>query len=321
MANNINNNNQVIPKLIDINTHQFVEPRKVITNQNELNQFLMTQTCKDFLVFIQRVGDEIVSKSNSADVLVSPVTSGILAAITEMSNWIDGIPPLAQPMRYGNKAYRIWHAKLLENIKSLHESFLPQPMHKSIIELSPYLIDAMGNQTRLDYGTGHELHFVAWLYCLRSIGALEASDEPAMVLKIFTSYLNLVRKLQTVYGLEPAGTHGVWSLDDYQFIPFIWGGAQLVNHPLIKPSSILDEKIVNQYYQDYMYLSCIKYIMNVKKGPFHEHSRDLFNISGAANWDKIHKGMFKKFFDEVMTKTPIIQHFLFGSLIVFSLDG
>lgn len=30
-----------------------------------------------------------------------------------MDGWIKDIPPIQQPMRYGNKAYRIWNDRLV----------------------------------------------------------------------------------------------------------------------------------------------------------------------------------------------------------------
>ena len=63
--------------------------------------------------------------------------------------------------------------------------------------------------------------------------------------------------------LEPAGSHGVWGLEDYQFVPFIWGSAQLIAHPLIKPKSIHNPQILEVYADQYMYLGCIKFVMQV----------------------------------------------------------
>ena len=57
--------------------------------------------------------------------------------------------------------------------------------------------------------------------------------------------------------MEPAGSQGVWSLDDYQFVSFIWGAAQMIGHR-IKPKSISDYDIADMLAPDFHFFACIK---------------------------------------------------------------
>ena len=72
-----------------------------------------------------------------------------------------------------------------------------------------------------------------------------------------------MRNIQTAYKLEPAGSHGVWGLDDYHFLPFIFGASELIKHPTIIPDSIHDDKVLDKFADTYMYLGCIKFIKQV----------------------------------------------------------
>lgn len=186
-----------------------------------------------------------------------------------------------------------------------------------ISELSTYLGESLGNRGRIDYGTGHELSFLAFLtsfHVLRPMGREELQDSGLNVMAV---YLGLVRRLQIEYSLEPAGSHGVWGLDDYQFIPFLWGSAQLIDTDYL-PSSIADPAMVGTLRKDYHYYEAIHFICRLKKAThFGEHSPLLYDISALPGWEKINSGLIKMYKTEVLHRFPVVQHFLFGSILSF----
>uniref|UniRef100_A0A9L0RY81 Serine/threonine-protein phosphatase 2A activator n=1 Tax=Equus caballus TaxID=9796 RepID=A0A9L0RY81_HORSE len=162
---------------------------------------------------------------------------------------------------------------------------------------------------------GHEAAFAAFLCCLCKIGVLRVDDQIAIVFKVFNRYLEVMRKLQKTYRMEPAGSQGVWGLDDFQFLPFIWGSSQLIDHPYLEPRHFVDEKAVNENHKDYMFLECILFITEMKTGPFAEHSNQLWNISAVPSWSKVNQGLIRMYKAECLEKFPVIQHFKFGSLL------
>ena len=88
-----------------------------------------------------------------------------------------------------------------------------------------YLLESFGSYERLDYGTGHELNFVVFLFCLFKMGVLVKEDQKSVINKVFQRYMELMRLIQSKYCLEPAGSHGVWGLDDYQHLAFFFGAS------------------------------------------------------------------------------------------------
>jgi serine/threonine-protein phosphatase 2A activator len=78
-----------------------------------------------------------------------------------------------------------------QSAAELHKLVLPEDKTGATLELAAYLLDSFGNPVRIDYGTGHELHFIIWMYCLHALGLVEQEHLAALVTRVFARYLTL----------------------------------------------------------------------------------------------------------------------------------
>ncbi|KAJ3188569.1 hypothetical protein HDU85_004283 [Gaertneriomyces sp. JEL0708] len=307
--------------------HDFSTPIKRINDEQTMAKWLRSEAFVRLVDFIQAVNESCKGRKCFEGTSQQPpqpagqILVQMVQMLEDMGNWVDEIPPLESPQRFGNKAFKDWCKRLDENAERLTRELLSDTNASAAAELSAYLAGGFGNGTRIDYGSGHELSFIAWLLGLEMCGVILEADLSTLGLWVFPKYLGLVRRLQRVYMLEPAGSHGVWGLDDHQFIPYYWGSSQLLDHPHLRPKSVLQQDIVDHFQRDYMYFGCIAYINEVKKGPFYEHSPMLFDISGVPRWQKVNTGMLKMYIAEVLAKFPVVQHLVFGSLLRFDVEA
>ncbi|KAL1921433.1 uncharacterized protein VTP21DRAFT_11149 [Calcarisporiella thermophila] len=296
-------------------TMTFVVPRRKIVTKEDLERFHESSAYNEFVKFIENLNESVKSVKISYQCHESEIITKLLNLLESIHQICRDIPPVENSKsRFGNPAFRDFYDRVAENAPQLLQSLLDQ---SAIIELSKYLIESWGNRTRIDYGTGHEANFIAFLFCIEKLGLIGESDYQALVLRVFVKYIDVMRALQFSYWLEPAGSHGVWGLDDYHFLPFLFGSAQLIGHKYMRPKSIHDKEIVDEFSKDYMYLACIKFINSVKTASLRWHSPMLDDISGVKTWEKVNQGMIKMYKAEVLGKLPIMQHFMFGSLIPF----
>lgn len=308
--------------------------QKILTI-SDLNVFRSSDTYRQLVDFIDQLNTSVKGVTCTAPINVSYKCGELIAILNQIEEWVSDFPPQREhKSRFGNPAYRDWYdhleheapllvqrlvsstAATIPPVTSTHSTSPTATANTSthISELCWYLTHCFGDRQRIDYGTGHELTFVLFLFGLFKLQLVTADDYRALVLRVFTTYLRVMRTLQRTYWLEPAGSHGVWGLDDYHFLPFLWGSAQLIEHKHIKPKCVHYAEYLEGFAKDYLYLQCIQWILNVKVGTLSVHSPLLNDISGVRTWSKVNQGLFKMYQVEVLGKLPIMQHIHFGTL-------
>ncbi|KAL2854432.1 Phosphotyrosyl phosphate activator protein-domain-containing protein [Aspergillus pseudoustus] len=355
-----NSQARVLPKLDTSAGHNFIQPTKRINEGQDVAEFLASKAYVDIMTFLLQLNRSLLPTKladgrvqtwplNSDAVEYSAPVRQLQLLLSKLESILEEAPPDTGPRRFGNVSFRKWYQIVESRATSLLEECLSTDILQTPssepsgptaeVELVSYFLGSWGSPQRLDYGTGHELSFLAFLAGIWKLhGFPENSpgvEERAIVLGVIQPYLELVRTIIKRYTLEPAGSHGVWGLDDHSFIPYIFGAAQLApaisdSDPVPEEGSLPDApapggvakaNVVERERRDNLYFSAIGFIYDVKRGPFWEHSPMLYDISGIqAGWAKINKGMIKMYNAEVLSKFPVVQHFHFGSLFSWDRD-
>lgn len=302
------------------------ELRKCIVLISDLEKWTESPAYNGILLFVENLQNSVLGLKNDAEVAQSETVTALLATFDRVSHIVDENPVVHEKdiSRFGKAEFRDFYDQLQKEAPNLVAQLSKDDVVAShYSEMSRYFSESFGDRQRIDYGSGHELNLICFLYCLKKLGAITDADYPALVVRVFNKYMDVMRKLQKTYWLEPAGSHGVWGLDDYHFLPFLFGSAQLATHPHMKPKLIHNRELVDQYWKHYMYFECIHFINLIKTVPGKEnspvslrwHSPMLDDISSAKSWAKIKEGMVKMYRAEVLGKLPIVQHMMFGDLI------
>ena len=106
--------------------------------------------------------------------------------LEKLDAWIDEVPPIVQPMRFGNKAFQTYLQKVIDASDEDLATLSSTPgFAKAIPEIKVYWQESFGHLERIDYGTGHELNFVAFLFCLFKLGVFNQEDLKATINKVF----------------------------------------------------------------------------------------------------------------------------------------
>ena len=188
-----------LERLDDSVQHRFFAPVKKINNGQDVTTFLMSRAYYDLMTFLMQLNKAMfprhpegsqsdqrtaqVFETNASIVGFSETILQLQGLIRTLGEIIDEVPLDTGPRRFGNVSFRKWHAHIESRGDALLHQFLPshvcsfnhEPDSDPLLELRAYFLGSFGSAQRLDYGTGHELSFLAFIACIWKLGGFPSS--------------------------------------------------------------------------------------------------------------------------------------------------
>jgi len=192
-----------LPVLRSNQPHAFVNPVKRIHDGRDVHHFLTSQAYQDIGIFVMQLNiamcprklsqsDHIETWQLDSPLVLSTPVRMLQELLEVIASMIEEAPPDTGPRRFGNVSFRKWYEILESRTQGLLKEYLPKGVLEFstsaadgvavLDELSPYLLGGFGSSQRLDYGTGHELSFLAFVACIWKLGgfASDISDDGAL---------------------------------------------------------------------------------------------------------------------------------------------
>lgn len=200
---------RVLPTLDTSAGHTFMEPTKKIHDHEDVSTFLTSKAYTDIMTFLLQLNRSMFPSKqpdgtvqtwplNSDTVQFSAPVRNLQQLLSKLESIIQEVPPDTGPRRFGNVSFRKWY-NIVESRASglLDECLLPDVLRQRSSdssgytakeELMAYFLGSWGSPQRLDYGTGHELSFLAFLAGVWKLNGFPKADsgveERAIVLGI-----------------------------------------------------------------------------------------------------------------------------------------
>lgn len=207
------------------NAHTFSVPSKCINEGHDVARFLTSQAYRDIGIFVMQLNRALCPRKSPLGSGLSktfPLVGGgrqdpesvrkLQTLLSKTNDIIEEAPPDPGPRRFGNVSFRKWYGLVEERAEGLLREFVDGDVlsfptkdgkddgGKSVgplDELKAYFLGSFGSPQRLDYGTGHELSFLAFLGCLWKLGAFQDGThdggdiERSLILGVFEPYVGL----------------------------------------------------------------------------------------------------------------------------------